>query len=84
MGAAMPVAMKAPAGGAKELASSAKKMSPTKPASKRRGCQAPRYEAVHIEQRQDMQVRERPRPHGGEDIPLGGAGEEGAGGGGEG
>ncbi|KAG6881285.1 hypothetical protein C0993_002106, partial [Termitomyces sp. T159_Od127] len=43
-GTAMEVAMKAPAGGAKRLASPAKKTSLTKPASKHRGRQAPRYE----------------------------------------
>ncbi|KAG6875556.1 hypothetical protein C0993_008577 [Termitomyces sp. T159_Od127] len=42
-GVAMLVARKAPMGGAKELASPAKKGSPTKPASKRRGCLALRY-----------------------------------------
>ncbi|KAG6872834.1 hypothetical protein C0993_001903 [Termitomyces sp. T159_Od127] len=41
----MPATPKAPAGGAKGLASPTKKLSPTKPASKRRGCKAPRYEA---------------------------------------
>ncbi|KAG6882837.1 hypothetical protein C0993_008962 [Termitomyces sp. T159_Od127] len=70
IGAAMPAARKAPVGGAKGLASSAKKESSTKPASKRRGHQAPRYE-------------EHPRPYSGEDILLGGAGEKGAGGSGE-
>ncbi|KAG6883209.1 hypothetical protein C0993_007385, partial [Termitomyces sp. T159_Od127] len=43
-GAATGVARKAPAGGAKGLASPTKKGSSTKLASKRRGCQAPRYE----------------------------------------
>ncbi|KAG6895220.1 hypothetical protein C0993_009908 [Termitomyces sp. T159_Od127] len=43
--AASPAARKAPAGGAKGLASPAKKGSPTKPSSKRRGCPAPRYKA---------------------------------------
>ncbi|KAG6873813.1 hypothetical protein C0993_001039 [Termitomyces sp. T159_Od127] len=42
-GAASPAARKAPTGGAKGLALPAKKGSPTKPASKRRGRQAPRY-----------------------------------------
>ncbi|KAG6896685.1 hypothetical protein C0993_008159 [Termitomyces sp. T159_Od127] len=45
MRAATPVARKAPTGGAKGLASSTKKGSPTKPSSKCRGCSAPRYEA---------------------------------------
>ncbi|KAG6881893.1 hypothetical protein C0993_012537, partial [Termitomyces sp. T159_Od127] len=44
-GAAMPAARKAPVGGAKGLASPAKKGSPTKPSSKRRGRLVPRYEA---------------------------------------
>ncbi|KAG6876368.1 hypothetical protein C0993_003616 [Termitomyces sp. T159_Od127] len=43
--AVMPAAIKAFVGGAKELALSAKKMSSTKLASKRRGCQALKYEA---------------------------------------
>ncbi|KAG6899082.1 hypothetical protein C0993_001040 [Termitomyces sp. T159_Od127] len=43
--AAMSAATKAPTGGTKELALPTKKLSPTKPFSKRRGCQAPRYEA---------------------------------------
>ncbi|KAG6875264.1 hypothetical protein C0993_010112 [Termitomyces sp. T159_Od127] len=43
-GTATEAARKALAGGAKGLASPAKKGSPTKLASKRRGCQAPRYE----------------------------------------
>ncbi|KAG6882649.1 hypothetical protein C0993_009737 [Termitomyces sp. T159_Od127] len=42
---AMPVARKAPAGGAKGLALPAKKGSPTKLSSKHKGCPAPRYEA---------------------------------------
>ncbi|KAG6863379.1 hypothetical protein C0993_011791, partial [Termitomyces sp. T159_Od127] len=44
MGAAMPAAMKASIGGTKGLALPATKMSSTKPVSKRRGRQAPRYE----------------------------------------
>ncbi|KAG6882257.1 hypothetical protein C0993_011354, partial [Termitomyces sp. T159_Od127] len=42
-GAAMPVARKAPTSGTKGLASPAKKGSPTKPSSKRRGRPVPRY-----------------------------------------
>ncbi|KAG6894599.1 hypothetical protein C0993_011149, partial [Termitomyces sp. T159_Od127] len=42
--AAMPATRKAPTGGAKGLASPAKKGSPTKPASKRKGRPALRYE----------------------------------------
>ncbi|KAG6883135.1 hypothetical protein C0993_007656 [Termitomyces sp. T159_Od127] len=45
MRAATPAARKAPTGGAKGLASPAKKGSPTKPASKCRGCPTPRYKA---------------------------------------
>ncbi|KAG6875831.1 hypothetical protein C0993_007188 [Termitomyces sp. T159_Od127] len=45
MGAAMPVARKAPTGGAKRLVSPAKKGSPTKSASKRRGHPTLKYEA---------------------------------------
>ncbi|KAG6894787.1 hypothetical protein C0993_010748, partial [Termitomyces sp. T159_Od127] len=44
MGAALPVARKAPADGTKGLALPAKKGSPTKPSFKRRGRPAPRYE----------------------------------------
>ncbi|KAG6895273.1 hypothetical protein C0993_009824 [Termitomyces sp. T159_Od127] len=45
MKAATPAAIKAPTGSAKKLASPTKKMSPTKPISKRRGRQALRYDA---------------------------------------
>ncbi|KAG6863963.1 hypothetical protein C0993_009754 [Termitomyces sp. T159_Od127] len=44
-GAAMGAARKAPVGGTKRLALPTKKGSPTKLASKRRGCPMPRYEA---------------------------------------
>ncbi|KAG6876172.1 hypothetical protein C0993_005171 [Termitomyces sp. T159_Od127] len=43
-GTATEAARKAPAGGTKGLVPPTKKGSSTKPASKRRGCQAPRYE----------------------------------------
>ncbi|KAG6884176.1 hypothetical protein C0993_000661, partial [Termitomyces sp. T159_Od127] len=44
LGAAVPVMLKAPASGVKRPASPVKKSSPTKLASKCRGCKVPKYE----------------------------------------
>ncbi|KAG6875573.1 hypothetical protein C0993_008494 [Termitomyces sp. T159_Od127] len=54
-GAATPVARKAPMSGTKGLASPDKKRSPTKLASKRRGCLMPRYE---VPMQQDFSDKE--------------------------
>ncbi|KAG6882970.1 hypothetical protein C0993_008453 [Termitomyces sp. T159_Od127] len=58
-GAAALVMPKAPMGGAKGLASPVKKSSPTKLASKCRGCQVPRYEVILVRRLQDVVEKAR-------------------------